>query len=91
MSDDPEPMIVLAIEDITERSQREAALPESEERYRTLFESIDEGFCIIEKVERGTDGLVDFRYVAANPAHLFLSLPSCAITLADPKSKSSCP
>ena len=65
---DAEPMILLAIEDITERKQANVALHESEEKYRTLFESIDEGFCIIEKVEGGTAGRLDFRYVAANPA-----------------------
>ena len=51
-----------------ERLRSEAELRESEKRYRTLFESIDEGFCIIEKVE-GEDGApLDFRYVEANLA-----------------------
>jgi PAS domain S-box-containing protein len=54
--------------DITEQKRAEQALRESEEKYRTLFESIDEGFCIIEKVEGEAGAPLDFRYLEANPA-----------------------
>jgi two-component system CheB/CheR fusion protein len=54
--------------DSTELKEAEEALRDSEERYRTLFASIDEGFCIIEKVEGPLDAPLDFRYVEANPA-----------------------
>jgi len=51
-----------------ERLRGEAELAESEKRYRTLFGSIDEGFCIIEKVEAKAGEPLDFRYIEANPA-----------------------
>jgi PAS domain S-box-containing protein len=56
------------ISDITARKQAEERLRESEERYRSLFSLIDEGFCIIEKIEGEAGGPLDFRYVEVNPA-----------------------
>ncbi|QSX01073.1 ATP-binding protein [Haloterrigena alkaliphila] len=56
-----------AIADITERKRREQALEESEERYRDLFTSMSEGYCVIEKLDAPGEP-VDFRYVEANPA-----------------------
>ena len=52
----------------TSLKQSEQALRASEERYRSLFESIDEGFCIIEKMGGEGGEPVDFRYVEVNPA-----------------------
>lgn len=46
----------------------EQALRESEERYRTLFESIDEGFCIIEMLFDERDNPTDYRFLTMNPA-----------------------
>lgn len=40
----------------------------SELRYRTLFDAIDEGFCVIELRFDAPDGRIDYRVVEANPA-----------------------
>ncbi len=44
-------MILLAMEDITERKQLENLLEESEERYRRLFETASDGIVLLEKHE----------------------------------------
>lgn len=52
------------------RSKRdaEAALWESERRYRTLFESIDEGFCILEVIFDADGRPIDHRFLETNPS-----------------------
>ena len=54
--------------DITERKRAEEELRRSEERYRTLFESIDEGFCVIELMFDEHGQAVDYRFLEMNPA-----------------------
>jgi signal transduction histidine kinase/CheY-like chemotaxis protein len=49
-----------------ERAQAEAAMRASEEKYRTLFNSIDEGFCIIEVLFDENERPVDYRFLEVN-------------------------
>jgi PAS domain S-box-containing protein len=62
--------VVLNFIDITERKRAEEALQSSEEKYRTLFETIDEGFCIIEVLFDKKGKPFDYRFLEANPAFI---------------------
>ncbi|MDI6854299.1 MAG: PAS domain S-box protein [Deltaproteobacteria bacterium] len=59
---------VSAFIDITARKQAEEALRRSEEKYRTLFNSIDEGFCIIEVILDDNQNPIDYRFLEVNPS-----------------------
>lgn len=49
-----------------EKEQIQAALRESEEKYRTLFNSIDQGFCICEMIVDDDGRPIDYRFLEVN-------------------------
>ncbi|AUB37959.1 hypothetical protein COO91_03911 [Nostoc flagelliforme CCNUN1] len=50
------------------RKQAEEALRRSEERYRTLFELMEDGFCVIEMLFDANNTPIDYRFLEINPA-----------------------
>jgi PAS domain S-box-containing protein len=61
-------MFIGAVQDINQRKRAEQALRQSEARYRTLYESIDEGFCVIEVLFDQRRQPVDYRFLEVNPS-----------------------
>jgi len=51
-----------------EFKQAEEAMSENEEKYQTLFNSIDEGFCIIEMIFDANGKPVDYQFLETNTA-----------------------
>jgi PAS domain S-box-containing protein len=54
--------------DVTRQRQAEDELRASEERYRTLFESVDEGVCVVEMLYDANGRPCDYRFLETNPA-----------------------
>jgi PAS domain S-box-containing protein len=54
--------------DLSERKRAEVELRQSEQNYRTLFESIDEGFCTIEVLFDQNEKPVDYRFLQISPS-----------------------
>ena len=54
--------------DITDHKRAEARARASEERYRTLFTSIDEGFCVAEVLFDDAGRGIDHRIIEVNPS-----------------------
>lgn len=57
-----------ALIDITSLKNTSEALQRSEERYRTLFESIDDGFCVIEVLFDKNNTPINYLFLETNPA-----------------------
>ncbi len=60
--------MVCYFQEISERLKAQQTIRESEERYRTLFNSMDEGYCIVEMIYDEHEKPVDYRFLEVNPS-----------------------
>ncbi len=60
--------LIVHFQDVTQVREGDLARQQSEERYRAIVESIDEGFCLIEVLFDADSHPVDYRFLETNPA-----------------------
>ncbi len=61
-------VLILAFE-VTARHEAEETLRQSEEKYRSLFESMSEGLCVLQLVRDAAGRPLDYRVLEVNPAY----------------------
>lgn len=74
----------IVAQEITDRKRTEASLASSKRRYETLFNSIDNGFSIVEMIFDAAGHPIDFRFLEVNPAfaeHTGLSVDAVGKTV----------
>ena len=59
--------LIRALHYAVERKRAGEAISQSERRYRTLFETMDEGFCIIQMLFDENETAIDYRFLETNP------------------------
>jgi PAS domain S-box-containing protein len=60
--------LIVHFQDVTQLREGDLARRQSEERYRAIVESIDEGFCLIEVIFDADSHPEDYRFLETNPA-----------------------
>jgi PAS domain S-box-containing protein len=60
--------VISVSNDVTAQVVARKKIAESEEKYRTLFETMEQGFCIIEMIFDAQNNPLDYRFIEANPA-----------------------
>ena len=59
--------VVCYFQDISPRILAQQTVIESEERYRTLFNCMDEGYCVVEMLFDAQHKPIDYRFLEVNP------------------------
>jgi PAS domain S-box-containing protein len=59
--------VMVVCHDVSEKVLARRKVEESEEKYRSLFETMDQGFCLIEMLFDSSNKPVDYRFIELNP------------------------
>jgi len=60
--------LLVRVQNLLAERKRIRGLRQSEERYRTLFNSIDEGFCIVQMIFDDSGKAIDYLFIETNPS-----------------------